>query len=53
MKKSARTLVLSAIVVLSAAPMFANPMGTNPHPQTRSSLSFGDCLNIFLSVTGY
>jgi hypothetical protein len=52
-KKSIRTLVLSAVVVFSAAPMFANPMGTNPHPQASSSLSFGDCLNIFLSVTGY
>jgi len=53
MKKSVRTLVLSAVVVLSAAPMFANPMGTNPHPQASSSLSFGDLLNIFLSVAEY
>lgn len=53
MKKSVRTLVLSAVVILSAAPMFANPMGTNPHPQARPSLSFGDFLNIFLSVAAY
>ncbi len=52
MKRSIRTLALSAVVLFSAAPMFANPMGTNPHPQISASLSLGDYLNIFLDITG-
>lgn len=53
MKKSLRTLALSAVVILSSAPVFANPMGTNPHPQIQSSLSFGDYVGILLAVAGF
>jgi hypothetical protein len=51
MKKSIRTLALSAVVVFSAAPVFANPMGTNPRPQI-VSISPGDYFGILLSVVG-
>jgi hypothetical protein len=50
MKKSLRTLTLSAAVVFSTVPMFANIMGTDPHPQASVSISLGDYLNILLSV---
>lgn len=52
MKKSLRTLALSAVVVLSAAPVFANPMGTNPRPQIAASVSAGDYFSILLSIMG-
>jgi hypothetical protein len=51
MKKSLRTLALSAVVALSAAPVFANPMGTNPRPQI-ASISASDYFSILLSVAG-
>jgi hypothetical protein len=52
-KKSLRTLALSAVVAFSAVPMFANIMGTDPHPQASTSFSLGTYLNILLAVTGY
>jgi hypothetical protein len=50
MNKSLRTVVLSAAVIFSAVPMFANPMGTNPRPQI--AISLGDYVSIVLSVAG-
>jgi hypothetical protein len=52
MKKSVRTLALIAVVSLSSAPMFANVMGTNPHPQA-VSFPLSGYLNIFLTVAGF
>lgn len=53
MNKSVRNLALSAAIFLSASPMFANMMGTNPHPQLVSlSLSLGDYASIMLSFVG-
>jgi hypothetical protein len=52
MNKSVRTLLLSAVVLFSAVPMFANPMGTNPRPQISGSVSLGDYVSIILSVAG-
>jgi hypothetical protein len=52
--KSIRNFALSAtLLVLSATPMFANMMGTNPHPQSLAvGLSLGDYASIFLNVFG-
>jgi hypothetical protein len=51
--KSIRNLALSAALLLSAAPMFANVLGTNPHPQGNSlMLSLGDYASIVLNVFG-
>jgi hypothetical protein len=51
--KSIRNLALSAALLLSAAPMFANMMGTNPHPTSLAvSLSLGDYASILLNVIG-
>ena len=52
MKKSLRTLTLSAAVVFSTVPMFANVMGTDPHPQCSPSVSWswGDVLNYVMAV---
>jgi hypothetical protein len=52
MNKTVRTLVLSAVVTLSAVPMFANPMGTNPRPQIVSTVALGDYASIILTVAG-
>ncbi len=54
MKKSIRNLALTAAILFStAAPSFANRMGTNPHPQLVSvGISVGDYLGIVLSVVG-
>ena len=54
MNKSIRNLALTAAVLFStAAPMFANIMGTNPHPQLVSvGISLGDYASIILSVAG-
>jgi hypothetical protein len=52
MNKSIRNLALTAALFLSASPMFANMMGTNPHPQL-ISISLGGYLNIFLTVAGF
>ena len=49
--KSIRNLALSAALLLSAAPMFANPLGTNPPPRSLA-LSFGDYASIILNVLG-
>jgi hypothetical protein len=52
MNKSIRNFVLVAVLSLSATPMFANLMGTNPHPLA-VSISLGDYVSIALSVFGY
>jgi hypothetical protein len=53
MNKSLRNLALSAALLLSAAPVFANPMGTNPPPRSRSlSISLGDYASIILNIFG-
>jgi hypothetical protein len=53
MTKSIRTLALTAALVLSAVPMFANRMGTNPHPQADFvTLSLGDYADIVLTLLG-
>jgi hypothetical protein len=53
MNKSIRNLTLSAAILLSATPMFANIFGSNPHPQVVSaSLSLGDLARIALTVSG-
>jgi hypothetical protein len=53
MNKSIRNLALSTVLLLSAAPMFANRMGTNPHPQAISaSLSLRDYVSILVALTG-
>jgi hypothetical protein len=53
MNKSIRNLALSAVLLLSAAPMFANRMGTDPRPNVVSaSLSLGGYVNILLALTG-
>jgi hypothetical protein len=49
--KSIRNLALSAALLLSASPMFANRMGTNPHPQV-AAISLGDIASIILTVAG-
>ena len=52
MKKSIRNFALvSALLVSSAAPMFANVMGTDPHPQA-IGISLGAYLSIILTVAG-
>jgi hypothetical protein len=51
MNKSIRTFALSAAILLSAAPMFANPLGTNPPPRS-AALSLGDYASIILNVFG-
>jgi hypothetical protein len=51
MNKSIRNLALSAALLLSASPMFANVMGTDPHPRVLA-VSLGDYLSIILSVAG-
>jgi hypothetical protein len=52
MNKSIRNFALTAVVLFStAAPMFANISGTNPHPQVASvSLSLGDYASIVISL---
>jgi hypothetical protein len=51
--KSIRNLALSTALLLSASPMFANMLGTDPHPRLLSvSLSLGDYASIILSVAG-
>jgi hypothetical protein len=51
--KSIRNIALSAAIFLSAAPMFANMMGTNPAPRGYSmSLSIGNYAGILLNVLG-
>lgn len=54
MNKSIRNLALTiAVLFTTAAPSFANRMGTNPHPQLLSaSISVGDYLDIVLSIAG-
>ena len=53
MNKSIRNLALSAAILLSAAPMFANVLGTNPHPQSNSvMLSLGDYASIVFNILG-
>jgi hypothetical protein len=53
MNKSIRTLALSAAIFFTAAPMFANIMGTDPHPQVASaSLSVSDYAGILLNLIG-
>jgi hypothetical protein len=55
LNKSIRNFALSAALLLSAAPMFANVLGTNPHPQgdlVRLSLSLGDYASIALNLFG-
>jgi hypothetical protein len=53
MNKSIRTLALSAAILFTAAPMFANIMGTDPHPQVASvSLSLGDYAGILFNLIG-
>jgi hypothetical protein len=54
MNKSIRNLSLTAAVLFStAAPMFANISGGNPHPQVASvALSLGDYASIVISVFG-
>jgi glucose uptake protein GlcU len=49
--KSIRNLALVATLLFSAAPMFANRMGTNPHPQA-IGVSLGDYVSIILTVAG-
>ncbi len=51
MNKSIRNLALSAALLFSASPIFANVMGTDPHPRLLA-LSFGDYASIILSVVG-
>jgi hypothetical protein len=54
MNKSIRNLALTIPVLFTtAAPSFANRMGTNPHPQLVSvDISVGDYLGIVLSLAG-
>jgi hypothetical protein len=54
MNKSIRNFALTiAVLFTTAAPSFANRMGTNPHPQLVSvDISVGDYLGIVLSVAG-
>jgi hypothetical protein len=54
MNKSIRNLALTiAVLFTTAAPSFANRMGTNPHPQLVSvGISVVDYLGIVLSVAG-
>jgi hypothetical protein len=53
MNKSIRNIALSAAIFLSAAPMFANMMGTNPAPRGNSvSLSVASYAGILLNVLG-
>jgi hypothetical protein len=54
MNKSIRNLALAAAVLFStAAPSFANIMGTDPHPQLVSvGISLGDYAKIVLSLAG-
>jgi hypothetical protein len=54
MNKSIRNLALTAAVLFStAAPMFANISGGNPHPQVASvALSLGDYASIVISLFG-
>jgi hypothetical protein len=52
MNKSIRNLALvSALLVSSAAPMFANVMGTDPHPRV-IGISVVDYVSIILTVAG-
>jgi hypothetical protein len=39
MRKSFRVVVLAAAIYVTAAPTYAAPMGTNPHPSAALSLS--------------
>jgi hypothetical protein len=52
MQKSVRNLALVTVVLLSASPMFANIMGTDPHPQVVVGLSLGTYASILLAVAG-
>jgi hypothetical protein len=54
MNKSIRNLALTAAVLFStAAPSFANIMGTDPHPRLVSvGISLGDYASIVLSLAG-
>ncbi len=51
MQKSVRNLALATALLLTAAPMFANIMGGQPHPQG-NVLSFSDYASIALSFFG-
>ncbi len=51
MQKSIRNLALTAALMLTAAPMFANIMGPQPHPQG-NVLSFSDYASIALTFFG-
>jgi roadblock/LC7 domain-containing protein len=53
MNKSIRNLALTVAILFStAAPMFANMSGGNPHPQVAIALSLGDYASIVISVFG-
>jgi hypothetical protein len=52
MNKSIRNFALSAAILFTAAPMFANITGTDPHPQVVVALSLGDYASILLSIAG-
>jgi hypothetical protein len=54
MNKSIRNFALTVAILFStAAPSFANIMGTNPHPQLVSiGISLGDYASIVLSLAG-
>jgi hypothetical protein len=52
MKKSVRNLALVAAILFSAAPVFANRTGTDPHPQVVVGISLGDYASIVLAVAG-
>ena len=53
MNKSIRNLALATALLFStAAPMFANRTGTDPHPQLTIGISLGDYASIVLSIVG-
>jgi hypothetical protein len=54
MNKSIRNLALTvAVLFTTAAPSFANIMGTDPHPRIVSvGVSLGDYASIVLSLAG-
>lgn len=51
MNKSVRNFAFAATLFLSASPIFANMMGTNPHPAV-VALSLGDIASIVLTIAG-
>jgi hypothetical protein len=50
MKKSIRVAILAAVVCVTTVPMFAAPMGTNPHPN--AGVSLGTIVSAVLSALG-